>query len=284
MPDSSSNRLDHYFARGRNRVDGWFGRIDAEIFRALLSFQISRGLRGSLAEIGVHHGKSFIGLCHSLQEGESAYCIDIFDNQTLNIDASGKGDRAAFEKNLRRFGVNLKRLTIRSVSSLEVSASEIVNQVGPVRFFSIDGGHWDAIVKNDLKLAEASLAEYGVVALDDFHRPEWPDVSAGYFSWMLERKTSLAPFCIGFNKLYLCNKDWRQPYQNVILNDAFLQHFITKMAKLQDVELPVFSEFPLPEEHFWRRRRTYMRLYRPAIYVQLRRLRRFSSRILRPRP
>ena len=271
MPDSNK-KLELYFARERNRIEGWFGRIDAEIFRALLSYQANYNLRGSIAEIGVHHGKSFIGLCLSLQEGERAYCVDVFEDQHLNIDGSGRGNRQAFEENLRQFGVDLARLTIRSASSLDVRASEIMEEVGLIRFFSIDGGHWADVVLHDLGLAEASLVDYGIIALDDFHRPEWPDVSAGYFSWVFARKRALVPFCIGFNKLYLCGERWRQQYQSVVLGDPFLRYFVMRIVKFQGVDVPVLSEFLVPEHGFLARRWSQLRLFRPKAYVQLRRI------------
>ena len=280
MPDGVKNKLNSYFSRGRNGVTGWLGRIDAEIFRTLLNYQASLALRGSIAEIGVHHGKSFIGLCLALQEGERAYCVDLFENQHLKIDESGAGNRQVFEENLRRFGIDFARLTVRTATSLDVAASEIVDDVGPIRFFSIDGGHWAPIVEHDLTMAQESVADYGVVALDDFCRPEWPNVSAGYFSWAFSGKQLLVPLCIGVNKLYLCHEGWREPYQDLILNDEFLRHFLVKMVDLQGVILPNFNEFVLEDSGLFGRLRSLLRLFHPEAYVRLRRLLRVTRGLL----
>ena len=64
------------------------------------------------------------------------------------------------------------RLAVRTAASLDVAASEVVDDVGPIRFFSIDGGHWATIMVHDLAMAQESVADYGVVALDDFCRPQ----------------------------------------------------------------------------------------------------------------
>jgi hypothetical protein len=272
MPHSSNEALNSYFVRGRKQVGGWLGRIDAEIFRILLNYQVSCNLGGSVAEIGVHHGKCFIGLCLSMQEGERAYCIDVFEDQHLNIDSSGKGNRLILERNLRHFNVDITRLIIRAASSFDIQASDIVDEAGPIRFFSIDGGHWAAIVKHDLNLAEASLADHGIVALDDFLRSEWPDVSAGFFSWASEHKGSIVPFCIGFNKLYLCHEQWREQFQSIIVNDQFTSNCIIKRTKFQNVELPVFSEFVPPESGLRTQCRVLLRLFCPDMYVHLRRI------------
>jgi hypothetical protein len=93
--------------------------------------------------------KSFMMFCHSLKEGEQAVCIDLFSQQALNIDRSGCGDRSIFEENLNTFKINKENIKIIGSSSSDVSASAIVALVGPIRFFSIDGGHWTDIVVND---------------------------------------------------------------------------------------------------------------------------------------
>ena len=50
---------------------------------------------------------------------------------------------------------------------------------GPLRFFSIDGGHLSHIVKHDLETAALSITDGGVIILDDYFNPEFPGVSEG---------------------------------------------------------------------------------------------------------
>jgi len=57
-------------------------------------------------EIGVHHGKFFIGLERLTPVGNSAFAADLFDMQELNIDKSGKGSLAAFKKNCAEVCLN----------------------------------------------------------------------------------------------------------------------------------------------------------------------------------
>src|ERR1700761_238614 len=205
MTPPACEQLGDYLANGRASVEGWLAHIDGEIIRTILVSQAGAlDVHGACAEIGVHHGKAFIALCLGLRPEEKAYCVDIFSDQHLNKDCSGSGDRAVFERNLARFGIPAPRYVVRQASSMDVTAEDIVEAVGPVRLFSVDGGHWLDIVRNDLAVAEDTLAEGGVIALDDFHRPEWPEVSAGYFKWFETRKKNVVPFAIGFNKLYLC--------------------------------------------------------------------------------
>jgi hypothetical protein len=65
---ASTRSLRRYNSFGARRISGWFSHIDREIFSSLLLFQSARGIQGATAEIGVHHGKSFIPLCLALAE------------------------------------------------------------------------------------------------------------------------------------------------------------------------------------------------------------------------
>jgi len=55
------------------------------------------GIRGSLGEIGVHHGLLFIVLALSSGPDEQLFAVDVFGRQDLNIDKSGKGSRTWFQ-------------------------------------------------------------------------------------------------------------------------------------------------------------------------------------------
>jgi hypothetical protein len=240
--------LDQY-ASGKSRtIKGWLSRVDAEILKNILTVQSMRGLGGAVAEIGVHHGRGFVLLCLGLTKGEKAYCIDIFDDQHLNRENSGRGDRAILESNLRRFGIAPEQVTIDSRSSELVQPSDLISQVGPVRMFSIDGGHWTDIVANDLALAEQVLADHGVIALDDFHRAEWPEVSAGYFKWFARRERPIVPFAIGFKQLYLCQADRVDFYQTMLAENDFLAKLKAKTCEFQGIKLPVYQRAVRPEE------------------------------------
>ncbi|MGA2553003.1 MAG: class I SAM-dependent methyltransferase [Burkholderiaceae bacterium] len=259
-----------YVTRDKDKVAGWFSRIDAELVYSVACAQRQEKLAGSVVEIGLHHGKSFIALCLSLQGGEKAYGIDLFENQSLNIDASGKGERAILEAHLSRFNVNRQSVVIDDRSSMEIKPSDILTTVGAARLFSVDGGHWLDVVRSDLSLAENCLATHGVIALDDFLRPEWPDVSAGYFSWYEHRKKPIVPIAIGFNKLYLCFEEWAKLYAEVLERSPTLKQFLTKRYSFQGQDVPVYQTYLLPEFGYRRRLREYLKIYYPGLFLRLR--------------
>jgi hypothetical protein len=282
---SMNKRSGQYFVNGRDEIPGWFFRIDAEIFYLVTNAQNSEGWNGAVAEIGLHYGKSFVALCLALKNTERAYGIDVFDRQDLNKDGSGRGNRSAVENNLTRWGVDLSSVILDGRSSEIVMAQDILKSVGDVRFFSIDGGHWYDIVCGDLLLAERTLAKFGVIAIDDFLRPEWPDVSNAYFSWHRSKSKPLIPFAIGFNKLYLCDQDYAQFYGDVLDNSAFLRSFVTKRYNFIGRNVPVYQRFVSPEDFGFRGLfrwylkarhpglsfglKWYLKVYHPDLYVCL---------------
>jgi hypothetical protein len=261
--------LYDYVRRDRGQVEGWLGRIDGQIFYELLSFQNASKIDGGIAEIGVHHGKSFIALCLALNGNQKAYAIDVFEDQQKNLDNSGKGEKDIFVGNLGRFNIPDAAVVIDPRTSDQVTPDDICNAIGPVRFFSIDGGHWRQIVKSDLALAAAVLAEGGVIALDDFMRPEWPDVSLGLFDWYEESQQRIVPFAIGFNKLYLCNGTYLAHFQECLEDSDFLRCFLSKHYEFYGARIPVFQSYQLPEWPLRQRIRGYLKLYHPDAYVRL---------------
>lgn len=265
-----SNALVAYNRKYKRHVRGWFTRIDAEVFSTLLTFQDEHNINGGCCEIGVHHGKSFIPLCLSLKDQERALCIDIFDNQEENLDISGRGDRARLFANLDRFHIDRSRIHVIAESSENISAERIRGEIGSVRFFSIDGGHWRSIVQNDLRLAEGSLASGGVIALDDIFRAAWPDVTLGFALWFDQTKTDIVPFACGTNKLYLCQRDFAPTYRES-LRTEFLKTFYEKTYRSQNFELDSYRTEILnwDEAHFIEVSRSALKAFFPDFIFML---------------
>lgn len=267
-----NDRLSAYSRSGKNSVRGWLARCDAELFQTLLTAQVERNIDGAVAEIGVHHGKSFIPMAIS-NGGRKSYAIDIFGRQDLNIDASGSGDKQRFLSNLRRFGVAPDGITIDQRLSTAVLPADIDSAVGKVRFFHIDGGHHlDAIV-NDLYLAEAVMLPEGIIAVDDVFRPEWPEVSMGLFNYLAGKKRDFVPFAVGFNKTYLCERACAETYRSHLLENDFLSMYLTKRYKVSQDEMLIFQAYPLPEWGLKQRVSNYLKVFHPDLAYSLRKLR-----------
>ncbi|HYX00982.1 MAG TPA: class I SAM-dependent methyltransferase [Reyranella sp.] len=205
------SRVKHYIRHGKFYVDGWLRTEAALVIAALSDRQHALGMRGGVAEIGVHHGKLFILLYVLGRAPEKAVAIDLFADQHLNVDLSGSGDLHKFRRNLARYGDD-ERLVLHQGNSLELGGADLVRLAGgPLRFVSVDGGHTADITAHDLGTAEASLAEGGIIVVDDVFNERWPGVGDGVHRYFAERR-DLVPFALGANKTYFCRPSHRDAY------------------------------------------------------------------------
>jgi Methyltransferase domain len=196
-----AERLERYRVDGLTEIEGWFEPESAELMASLLLHQVEAGLDGGVAEIGVHHGRSFLLLANGLAPGETAVALDVFEHQEQNADHSGKGDRARFEQNVSRWAPTASVKVVAS-SSLDVTVESAREVFGRPRMFSVDGGHTAEITRHDLELAAASIGPRGIVVLDDMLNGHWLGVLTGTATYLLDQP-ALVPFALSPNKLYL---------------------------------------------------------------------------------
>ncbi|MCG5432464.1 class I SAM-dependent methyltransferase [Mycobacterium sp. MYCO198283] len=203
---------------GHRLVDGWMCSDVLSMIEAVDDAQRTAGVTGAVAEIGVHHGKLFIGL-KLLQDGGRAVAIDVFEDQSRNVDGSGEGDRTRFLANVARWS-DTDGLVVHQGDSTLLAPPQLRELAGgPVRIISVDGGHTAETVHSDLRLAEATLADGGVVVADDVFNHEWPGVITGTLAY-LEGGGAVAPFAIGFNKVL-----FSQPHHCARYRDAVVAAF-----------------------------------------------------------
>jgi hypothetical protein len=190
-----------YARRGLKGVEGWLTPTAASCIADLAEVQQRQGIRGGACEIGVHHGRLFILLHKLLREDERSLAVDLFEQQSDNIDGSGCGDRARFMRNLKIHGIDPGRVEVLAENSLQLTSDRVRQSIGAPRIFSIDGGHTAAITFSDLAVASSSVCDDGLVILDDFLDPGWLGVTEGAFRFMLERG-GLDPIAFVSNKMF----------------------------------------------------------------------------------
>jgi Methyltransferase domain len=214
-----STNPDHYLKRGVRTVDGWLQTGAARLIVETGNVQSQFGVRGHMAEIGVHEGKLFILLCLLRNPDEEAVGIDVFDRQDLNRDRSGRGSRDRLEKNLRRLAAHGKQAILISCDSRNLSADNLLRTVGgPFRIFSIDGGHEAGTVFHDLEVAAGTLCDGGVIVLDDYFNEGWPGVADGTNRLFGSgHYPELVPFAIAQNKLLIGQRGYAERYRTALV-------------------------------------------------------------------
>lgn len=234
-----TKKIENYLANGR-QVEGWLNSFDASIIHKLSKHQSHLGIKGSLGEIGVHHGKLFILLKLCAGEQENTYAIDVFEEQHLNVDGSGFGNSKIFESNVLKWTGDISGLQIVKADSRIIDADTILKISGPARMLSVDGGHTEECTLSDLRLAEKLISNNGVVVLDDLFNREWPGVMAG-FSQYLSAGGILKPFAVSSNKTYLAHLSEHDAYRG-FGRDAGI--FIPRCATVFGTEVDVWLERP----------------------------------------
>jgi hypothetical protein len=205
--------MSGYLRRDFFRIDGYISYFDAQLFEFLLATQSDAGIQGSMAEIGVHHGRSFFMLAKARLAHEKALAIDVFEDDALYHDPRGLGRGVRFKQNCERLNVTLSPDEIFAGLSTTIGAAEIRRRVGPVRFFSIDGGHRYGDVLHDMQLAADSLAPRGIIVADDFMNPQWPEVSLATVDWLKTPGNTFTPLLSTPAKLYICHRNDKSFYQ-----------------------------------------------------------------------
>src|SRR5207248_4119700 len=159
--------FNRYRAIGQRLVTGFLEPEILLVLDVLNAAQQAKQVSGAVAEIGVHHGKLFIGLRLLQRPGDKSVAIDIFGDQELNVDGSGHGDYEKFANNVKLWS-SMADVAVHQGDSTKLEPAKLRELAGgDVRFFSVDGGHTDEIVYSDMKLAEATLADGGIVIADD---------------------------------------------------------------------------------------------------------------------
>jgi Methyltransferase domain len=221
-------------------VEGWLSNTTAVISHELMHYQSHSGIRGNICEIGVHHGRYFIALATQLRFEERGVAVDLFGAQEENIDNSGCGNQPVFEANVARF-VPMAKIDIIARNSASMTPDDIT-QHGLVRFFSIDGGHSEAMTLNDIRLAEGTICEGGIAAVDDILSSHWTGVISGVARYFGEGG-ALLPFAVVPNKLLLCRQEFAERYRHVS-RERFAEVNVRQGAEFLGRIVDVFDELP----------------------------------------
>jgi SAM-dependent methyltransferase len=180
-----------------------------------------------IMEIGIHHGQFFIGI--NQLTNDTAYAVDVFDDQHLNIDHSGRANLLQFQQNLINYDHNNAGENVKIIAG-DSTDYNTFKDVDRCFYISVDGGHTAEHVVNDLTVASNLLCNNGIVILDDYFNHWWPTVTEGLVKYLGTTPT-LVPFCTSPNKMWLCKISYK---------DFYLDH-LEKIAQFGKTKTCFFS-------------------------------------------
>ena len=213
--DMDACAVEDYLAGHFKNVEGWCNPRLWQAIRPLAAAMIETDGIAPIAEIGVHHGKFFIGLVKTMGAPANNYAIDVFDAQEFNLDGSGKGDLDAFRRNLALGGVPESAVQIVQADSMaldDAAVKAIRASSGGFAFFSVDGCHTAEHTINDFEVACRLTRDSGVIFVDDYYNPSWPGVQEGIAKVFFSRPPSFVPLLLISNKLFLCHASRHRNY------------------------------------------------------------------------
>lgn len=234
MSSTELTPFQKYQQNGFEQVNGWVKRTLPAFLESIKDISWNGG--GGVCEIGTFQGRFFLQLRSLLPVAVESYGIDVFEDQHLNIDASGSyaATKDILEDNVAKYDPHGGELVyiIKGDSTTGKTQAEIYNQIpfGTIKYFSIDGGHTMAHVVNDMRIAERLLTDGGIVIMDDILHPHWMGVISGVTEYLRSHPT-LVPFAVGYNKLFLCKMSYYDKYIEELKNNPHSQQLVTFMDK-----------------------------------------------------
>lgn len=203
MEPSTIDQYREKFAK----LPGYMSETSVAIWDALLGFQTESEVEGSLLEIGVFRGRS-AGMLALHADSDPVILVDPDECLTETV--------ALLE---RETGVSSESLPYPSQAE-EVSswANERPRQI---RFLHIDGEHTAKAIMNDLALADILLTADGILCLDDFFSAWYPQITFAACEFLSAQSTDLTFFLCGWNKGYLCRRDYAKDVILPYIRDRF---------------------------------------------------------------
>jgi hypothetical protein len=201
----------HEVVRGYSR-----GSLLDLLLPAVQEFQVEHHIGGDVGEIGVHHGRFYLALDTLRAPEERGIVADVFAQQELNVDRSGLGDRAAFEKNLLEISHDPDSVRIFEGDSLSLEFRRWLHDGRyAFRLFSVDGGHTVHHALNDLLLVDEYMCNGGAILLDDFCHPGFPGVTEALYKY-LDRAPRFVPVCTMAGKLVLMSVGYASTFRKFL--------------------------------------------------------------------
>lgn len=181
-------------------VEGFFRPEAQAAWDFFLSAQNAMNVTGDFVEIGVWKGKSAILGALYLRSDETATLVDIHDP----IDAERMIASLKVPKVLKFVG-----------ESREFPYSQSFKETSLVRWFHIDGDHSGFSTTADLEIASRMLATRGLICVDDFFNPRYPQLAASVYRFLFSKSTFRLVLC-GANKAFICHAADYALYESLI--------------------------------------------------------------------
>jgi hypothetical protein len=204
--DIAGNHIRGVLERECPSIEGWLHTVAAFAIPLINSYQELHRISGSVAEIGVWHGKTFVLFSYLLSSNEMLVGFDIDIKSEANTNLQSRCSHKESCLLVQADSMTLKPATMQS------------HLLSMPRIFHVDGYHSFSVALNDLRLAFESTSEAGVIIVDDFFSATVPGVTDAFYKLSYEKHNNgFVPFALGGGKVFLCQEKLVSEYSEYLL-------------------------------------------------------------------
>lgn len=200
-------KFDDYM-KSYSHLEGWFQLPAIAIWDALLDFQQQQQIVGNILEIGVWKGKSAALAALHCRADEQCVFVD-----PLPLDGVRECISAVMPSTKCHYLTESSQFLPRHPF--------LAQGVRSFRWIHIDGEHTAQAVSNDLAIAELLLGDRGMLVMDDFFNPGYPQVTQAVFQFLNAQPGRLTMVLCGFGKAYLCRPRAAREYLSFMSNSLY---------------------------------------------------------------
>jgi predicted O-methyltransferase YrrM len=233
MNETISNPRFELTSRLARGIPGFMNVANVAVWDAFLSAQQRLHVQGHLLEIGVYKGRSASVLCQHKRPEEELWLVD-FSQFLAEAETNLAG--------LKSPGVKF----VHQKSSDLWKCPDIAQRRRQFRWIHIDGEHTGHAVANDLALAADLLSNEGLICVDDFFNPAYPQITAATYMWLASHPFELELIFCGDNKAYLARPTYAYQYLH------FIRQKMVEELKVRDyAEFTLFKTSPMGDSNCW---------------------------------
>jgi len=212
--------------------EGMMSPLSIALFESFFRRQAERSIVGNCIEFGVFHGKSASVILRNLGPCDQAFLVDRRDPPTL--------------ESLYAISSNFEFVKGRSEDL--VKTPYFVEKVGGgVRFSHHDASHTYINVSHEIEFIAPYISEGGLMVLDDFGNPNYMQVVAACFNYLVSGNCPVEILLYSNNKAYLCRREDFGQWEEFLVNDILPQlHGVGHEVYLTRTELhPKYRGFSI---------------------------------------
>jgi hypothetical protein len=227
-------QASEYLTGPFEQISGWCVPHLWNVIQPIHELQEAWGLTKPVAEIGVYHGKFFIGLALTKFGYGQHTAFDVFDMQEFNLDRAGEGNLQTFRANLLKVGLTDGDVLVKRADSMALNSDDIqtvLATTGRFSMFSVDGCHMIEHTMNDFNVAMQLTSPQGVIFVDDYTNSDWPGVQEGMAKLYFTSSPRFVPLVLTCNKLIACHISYHAKFLKHI-GEFVRSNFPTSRMKL----------------------------------------------------